>query len=344
MTVSARSVSVVVPAYNASQTLGRCVRSVLDTGYPDLEIIIVDDRSTDDTSTVAEGLIEEFGPMVKLIRQQQNGGPAKARNAGARLATSDLIFFLDSDTRMHADALDKFVVAMEGADAVSGTYSAAPLNRGLVPAYKALLNNYFFCRRGVIGYEVLDSSRAGMRADLFRELGGFNENLAWGMDYENEEFGYRISENHRLVLDPSIQVDHVFPGFGKLTRTYFLRVAFWMEVFVRRRRFESGGVASAETGLASAALLAAIALLVVAIAGWTLGLVDASWALVAILPFIVYAYGYGGFFGFVLQRRPLLLPAMAALNLYFTLVIGCGAAYGLVRAVLGKSETEVFAR
>ena len=88
------------------------------------------------------------------------------------------------------------------------------LNAGAVPQYKAMLNYYFFARKGVIRYEVFDSARAGIRREVFDALGGFNESLGWGMDYENEEFGYRLTREHTNLLDPAIAVRHQFPGLG----------------------------------------------------------------------------------------------------------------------------------
>src|SRR5208337_3827866 len=105
-------------------------------------------------------------------------------------------------------ALNNFVARIEQCDAVTGIYHYESLNRGWAPAYKALLNYYFFSRRGVIEYEVFDASRAGIKAAVFQDLGGFNESLGWGLDYENEEFGYRLAKKHKNLLDPSVVVKH----------------------------------------------------------------------------------------------------------------------------------------
>ncbi|MEY4166696.1 MAG: putative glycosyltransferase EpsJ, partial [Acidobacteriota bacterium] len=82
------TVSVVVPAWNAGQTIGTTVSALLmQTAAPD-EIIIVDDGSTDETIEALAG----FGDAIKVIRRP-NGGPSAARNTGVREATSDLIAF-----------------------------------------------------------------------------------------------------------------------------------------------------------------------------------------------------------------------------------------------------------
>lgn len=316
-------------------TLENCVDSVLRTGYAPLEIIIVDDCSTDKSFSIAQELEKSNPGTVKVIQQAVNGGPALARNAGARIADGEYYFFLDSDTEMLPDALYCFAERMKDPeiDAVIGIYDSQPLNDGAAPLYKALLNNYFFLRKGVIEYEVFDSARAGIRSNVFDDLGGFNESLKWGMDYENEELGYRIIEKYNMVLDPSIAVKHVFPCWKKLTTTYFLRVALWMQVFLSRKKFESGGVTSAGTGVSSAAILASLFFFLFAFLPTPYR--DVSYVLAAI-SFAVYVYGYLGFFAFTAARNPAFLLVAVLLNIYFTIIIAAGASFGLLRHVFGK--------
>lgn len=88
--------SVVIPAYNAEATLERAVASVFEQEMPEVEIIIVDDVSSDGTMALAERLTAS-DPRIRLLRQAINGGPAAARNAGLRAARGDTICFLDAD-------------------------------------------------------------------------------------------------------------------------------------------------------------------------------------------------------------------------------------------------------
>ena len=85
-------ISVVIPAYNAESFLHRSVQSVLDQTEKPFEIIVVDDGSKDNTT----GAAAKFGDQIKFVTQQ-NGGPAKARNTGMRMAQGDWIAFLDAD-------------------------------------------------------------------------------------------------------------------------------------------------------------------------------------------------------------------------------------------------------
>lgn len=328
-----KKISVIIPSYNSSKTIEKCVLSVINTGYPSLEIIVVDDVSTDDSPIMVEKLVSEYSDIVRLVCHKFNSGPAKARNTGASNATGDYYFFLDSDTEMLPDTLEKFACRIEEADAVTGIYHFEPLNNGWTQHYKALFNYYFFSRKGVIEYEVFDASRAGIKKEVFNALGGFSEKLKWGMDYENEEFGYRLCKHYKNFLDPSIAVRHMFPDLKRLTKTYFFRVALWMEIFLLRRKFESGGVTSTDTGISTAALLFFIVTFPFMWLHFYLGLIP-------LLFLAVYLYGYIGFFKFTLQKKPLFLPVAIFLNLYFTLILCVAALFGAIKVIAGRSNTS----
>jgi glycosyltransferase involved in cell wall biosynthesis len=85
-------ISVVIPAYNAAETLGACLKSVLTQSLPPMEVIVVDDGSQDATSEIARS----FGRAVTLLRQE-NQGSAVARQAGTECASEDHVAYLDAD-------------------------------------------------------------------------------------------------------------------------------------------------------------------------------------------------------------------------------------------------------
>ena len=99
---------------------------------------------------VAEELASQFPDLVKVVALDENGGPTKARNAGAKIAAGYYYFFLDSDTRMFPDTLERFSHRIPDADAVSGIYHFEPLNDEACARYKAILTYYMFAREGVI--------------------------------------------------------------------------------------------------------------------------------------------------------------------------------------------------
>ncbi len=94
MTVKPPLLSVVIPTWNRQRLVCEAVESALVQRAGSVEVIVVDDGSTDDTCDV---LARRFGPAIKLLSLPRRGGARAARNAGARLATGELLAFLDSD-------------------------------------------------------------------------------------------------------------------------------------------------------------------------------------------------------------------------------------------------------
>src|SRR5689334_10135830 len=83
---------VIIPAYNAVETLGRAIDSALAQSLPPHEVVVVDDGSRDATAELAE----RYGPPVRVIRQS-NAGPGAARNRGVQATSSPWVAFLDAD-------------------------------------------------------------------------------------------------------------------------------------------------------------------------------------------------------------------------------------------------------
>ena len=104
----APTVSVVIPTYNRSKMLVEAVESALQQTRPPDEIIVTDDGSTDDT----EQVVARYGGKLRYI-QQENSGPAAARNNGIRKASGDFIAFLDSDDLWVKDRLERQFAALE---------------------------------------------------------------------------------------------------------------------------------------------------------------------------------------------------------------------------------------
>ncbi len=320
--------SVIIPCYNAQLTIQNCVKSILATEQASLkEVILVDDASTDNTLDIANSLAHA-NAKIKVVVLSKNGGPARARNIGASHAAGECLLFVDSDTEVLPDTITNFIARIPEADAVTGIYDHRPLNSGLTPLYKATLNYYLFFREGLIPYETFTGSCAGIWANTFKSLGGFDETLAWGMDYECEEFGRRIVEKHKMLQDPKICVRHNFPGIKKLTRVYFLRVAGWMEFrLVKGHVFESTGPAAAQGGIGTAAVP-------VWIGSAFLAFFEPLFLVPAALFLVLYLRNYFGYFYYLSQTRPTFLPAALVLNVYFSTIITCGALYGALRSAI----------
>ena len=88
--------SIIVPCYNASKYLERCIKSINKQTFQNYEVIFIDDCSKDDTYTLLKEH-EKFNPKFKIIKTPKNSGPAAARNQGIKIARGNYICFLDSD-------------------------------------------------------------------------------------------------------------------------------------------------------------------------------------------------------------------------------------------------------
>ena len=161
------SISVIIPVYNAEKYLGEAVESVLNQTVKPLEIILVDDGSTDRSPDIAKN----YFPDIYLIRQE-NKGISGARNTGIRHSKGDLLAFLDDDDIWPPDHLEKLLALLKTRDElhlafghvqqfVSGEAEALPHR---IPA----------------GHEIMPGYVAGAslaKKVVFDEVGLFNEDL-----------------------------------------------------------------------------------------------------------------------------------------------------------------------
>lgn len=104
-------VSVVVPVYNVQDYLGKCVESIRTQTYRDLEIILVDDGSTDKCGSMCDEFAQ-IDSRIKVIHKK-NGGLSDARNAGIEIAKGKYVFFLDSDDYINQHLVEKAVAVAE---------------------------------------------------------------------------------------------------------------------------------------------------------------------------------------------------------------------------------------
>ena len=101
-------VSIIIPAYNAENYIRKSLDSVVNQVYKNLEIIIVDDASTDDTKKIIKEYAEKDDRIIPFY-QSKNKGVSSARNTGLKAATGDYIVFVDSDDELTPDAIRRMV-------------------------------------------------------------------------------------------------------------------------------------------------------------------------------------------------------------------------------------------
>ena len=101
-------VSIIIPVYNVSKYLIRCLDSVKAQSFQDIECILVDDCGNDNSAQIAERYIIDYqGPIAfKLLHHEYNRGLSAARNTGIKAATGEYLYFLDSDDTIVTDAIE----------------------------------------------------------------------------------------------------------------------------------------------------------------------------------------------------------------------------------------------
>lgn len=100
--------SVIVPAYKVEHYLPRCIESIINQTYPELEIILVDDGSPDRCLEIMKHYAKQDGRIVVVT--QENGGLSAARNAGLKIATGDYVSFVDSDDWIEANMFSELAI------------------------------------------------------------------------------------------------------------------------------------------------------------------------------------------------------------------------------------------
>ncbi|MFD1771636.1 glycosyltransferase family 2 protein [Sphingobacterium suaedae] len=106
-------VSIIVPVYNAEKTLPGCLASLAKQTYVELELIFVDDCSSDNTSLLLQDFGQQQDGRIRVLRHKKNKGVAAARNSGLDLATGVFIYYVDADDRIEPNAIAVLVEAAQ---------------------------------------------------------------------------------------------------------------------------------------------------------------------------------------------------------------------------------------
>lgn len=174
--------SVIIPYYNKSAYIARCIDSVLNQTFGKYEIIVVDDGSTDEGIKL---IFEKYGPRIHIFRQE-NQGVSAARNTGIRNAAFEYIAFLDADDCWHPQYLEKmhWVICHEKDVSIIGSHYSRS-NDFLQRHYYTLpyfkFDDYF---KEAIRNTYFTSSSAVVKKSFFDECGGFNCKLKKGEDLD----------------------------------------------------------------------------------------------------------------------------------------------------------------
>jgi glycosyltransferase involved in cell wall biosynthesis len=177
-------VSVVMPSFNSAATIEATLRSVVAQTYPSLEIIVVDDGSSDDTVERARAVACDR--PIQVVAEGRNQGAPRARNRGAELAKGELLAFLDSDDSWSPEKVERQVEAMLAAPETVLCYTQIRHDDHL--GREIYTSEY--ARSGALGPELLTRNVVGstssvmIRRDAFFGVGGFDPGFTACQDWD----------------------------------------------------------------------------------------------------------------------------------------------------------------
>ncbi len=196
----------VIPVYNASQYLDRCLEAITTSSYSSYEVIVVDDGSTDNSVDIAR----KRG--VRVVQLSHQSGPAAARNSGAKQAQGEILFFLDSDVLVQQDTIARVAANFQehlNIGAVFGSYDDSPAADNFLSQYKNLFH-HFVHQQSRAEAVTFWAGCGAIRREVFQKVGGFDQRRYLQAEIEDIELGYRLRRmGYRILLDKHLQVKHL---------------------------------------------------------------------------------------------------------------------------------------
>lgn len=203
-------VSIIVSVYNGQETIGKCLNSVLALDYPDFEVIVMDDASTDKTKYVLKYFVEKNASSrihIEVFGLVKNVGQAKCRNEAVECVKGDYIAFVDADVIVDKNWL-KELMSSPFLAGVGGKQlcpkDATPFQRIL---FKFIAKFGEYQGEEFKSVQHLPSCNVIYHKQLFQALGGFKD-LRYG---EDVDFNYRLTREWKLMYNPKAICYHYPP-------------------------------------------------------------------------------------------------------------------------------------
>lgn len=190
--------SVIIPLYNKSQHIKRCLDSILSQSFSDFEIVVVDDLSTDNGVEIIESYSDS---RIILLKNTENKGPSYSRNNGIKYSSAQFLIFLDADDYITDSNYFKNLkdVTLEYQDlkifAVSYSKSE-PLEKHPSVAWERLPRLAYHTASNA-GKLILTASTVCCHRSVFEDVGAFNESMRYG---EDPELWFRISMRYEILF------------------------------------------------------------------------------------------------------------------------------------------------
>ena len=208
-----KDLSIIVPSYNSEDYLARCLDSLIAPGKP-IEILVVNDGSTDQTQAIAESYRAQYGEMIKVI-QKENGGHGSAVNAGLKHATGRYVKVVDSDDWVNREAYEQVLSFIEALEQTS--------------ELDMIISNYVYEKVGVKNKKVIEYAKYLPHE---REFTWDEVDFPLGKYFLMHSIIYRTEMLQRINLtlpEHTFYVDNlfVFEPLQYVRKIYYLDVDFY---------------------------------------------------------------------------------------------------------------------
>ncbi|MCQ8260021.1 glycosyltransferase family 2 protein [Streptococcus suis] len=210
-------ISVIIPNFNRQLLIQRAIESVNQQHYPNLEIIIVDDKSTDQSVSIIRDL-QKQQDNLSLFVVEENSGANACRSIGVEKARGEYIAFLDSDDYFLPTKLEKQVRILQDRPEVGfvvtgfGAKAVHPLSEGIIPLKETIKQN------NLGGFSTLM-----VRKELFQQVGGLDSNLLSCQDWDLFLKLLQVSQGYKLAEDLvayEVQEDSISKNATKVIQGY----------------------------------------------------------------------------------------------------------------------------
>lgn len=217
--MSRPAISVIVPVYNAENYLDRCIKSLLGQSYADLEIIMVDDGSTDGSLRICQEW-QQRDSRISVI-SQPNRGVSSARNEGIRKSTGDFIMLLDSDDWLAADACEKLLALIKGKNAdcvvcglkqTSGNIWAPAFDKDYTDPASFKRDFIYWLNTELLSSSVNKIYKRCLLQELYPENMSFGEDLVFVLNY--------LSHSNRITFTQEPLYRHEVYNSVSLTHSF----------------------------------------------------------------------------------------------------------------------------
>lgn len=205
-------ISIIMPCFNAEQYVCEAVESVLSQSYPHVEVIVVNDGSTDQSRAI----LDTFGQRITVIDQECQG-PYPARNRGIQVSRGEFIAFLDADDYWHPECLEKLHGALIDSDAAlayCGWQNVGKPRQGGEPYVPMDYENEDKLESFLRGAALWPIHAALVRRKSLVEIGGFDTHWPTCMDYD---LWLRLSTVHPIALVPEVLAFYRHHDQGQIT-------------------------------------------------------------------------------------------------------------------------------